>query len=110
MSGTILGDITGTPCAFDRSGTRQETTERNGKTCKRFRCPERIERVKKYERLFDEISVCPDKEKIRLLEAYYTSGEWLEDYTADENGEFPPELKRGILSQDALYDLLERLK
>jgi hypothetical protein len=28
-------------------------------------------------------------------------------YEADERGELPPDLKRGVLSQDALYDLLE---
>jgi len=66
----------------------------------------RRERVKKYERLFDEALAQPDPEKLRLLEAYYTSGEWLEDYEADERGEFPPDLKRGVLSQDALYNLL----
>ena len=46
-------------------------------------------------------------EKLAALEAYYTSGEWREDYEADERGELPPDLKRGVLSQDALYDLLE---
>jgi hypothetical protein len=66
----------------------------------------RRERVKKYERLFDEALAQPDPEKLRLLEAYYTSGEWLEDCEADERGEFPPDLKRGVLSQDALYNLL----
>ena len=29
------------------------------------------------------------------------------DYEADERGELPPDLKRGVLSQDALYNLLE---
>ena len=69
---------------------------------------DRIKRIEKYERLFDEASACPDPEKLAALDAYYTSGQWLEDYTADENGELPPDLKRGVLSQDALYDLLER--
>ena len=67
---------------------------------------DRIERVKKYERLFDEVQAKRDPEKLRLLENYYTSGEWLEDYEADERGELPADLKRGVLSQDALYDLL----
>ena len=44
---------------------------------------------------------------LRILEAYYTSGEWRDDYEADERGEIPPDMKRGVLSQDALYDLLE---
>ena len=68
---------------------------------------DRIERVKRYERLFDEAVSTHDPEKLHLLEAYYSSGEWREDYEADENGELPPDLKRGVLSQDALYDLLE---
>jgi hypothetical protein len=45
--------------------------------------------------------------KLQLLDAYYTSGQWKEDYEADERGELPPDMKRGVLSQDALYDLLE---
>ena len=87
-----------------------ETVERGGQTYRRFYRLDRIERVEKYERLFDEATVRPDEEKLRLLDAYYTSGEWREDYEADERGEFPPDMKRGILSQDALYDLLERVK
>ena len=84
-----------------------ETVERNGKTYRRFYHLERIERVEKYARLFDEASVSHDPEKLLLLDAYYTSGEWLEDYEADERGDFPPDLKRGVLAQDALYELLE---
>ena len=69
-----------------------------------------IERVEKYERIFDEATVSRDPEKLRLLDEYYTSGEWREDYEADERGELPPNMKRGVLSQDALYDLLEERK
>ena len=83
-----------------------ETVERGGKICRRFCRLDRIERVEKYERLFDEVTAAPDPEKIHLLEVYYTSGEWREDYEADERGELPPDLKRGVLAQDALYDLL----
>lgn len=86
-----------------------ETVERGGKTYRRFYRLDRIERVEEYERLFDEVRACPDAEKLRLLDAYYTSGAWREDYEADERGEFPPDLKRGVLSQDALYDLLESM-
>ena len=80
---------------------------RNGAAYRRFYRLDRIERVEKYERLFDEATLSPDPEKLRLLDAYYSSGQWREDYEADENGELPPDLKRGVLSQDALYDLLE---
>ena len=83
-----------------------ETVERDGKIYRRFYHLDRMERVEKYELLFDEASVSHDPEKLRILEAYYTSGEWFEDYEADECGAFPPEMKRGVLAQDALYDLL----
>lgn len=83
-----------------------ETVERNGKTYKRFYRSDRIERVEYYERLFDEAAASHDPEKLRLLDGYYTSGQWQEDYEADERGELPPDLKRGVLSQDAPHDLL----
>ena len=87
-----------------------ERVTRNGATYRRFYRLDRIERVEHYERLFDEASASPDPEKLTALDAYYTSGLWLEDYDADERGELPPGLKRGVLSQDGLYDLLERMK
>ena len=83
-----------------------EQLTRDGVTYRRFYRLDRIERVEKYERLFDEAAVSHDPEKLALLDAYYTSGEWREDYEADERHELPPDLKRGVLSQDALYDLL----
>ncbi len=82
---------------------------RNGVAYRRFYRLDRIERVERYERLFDNATVSPDPDIVRLLDAYYTSGEWREDYEADERGELPPDLKRGVLSQDALYDFLESI-
>jgi len=41
-----------------------------------------------------------------ILESYYHSPLWQADYAADEAGLLPPTLKRGVLSQDALYNLL----
>ena len=41
------------------------------------------------------------------LERYQESGLWKEDYEADERGELPDGLRRGVLSEDGLYDLLE---
>ncbi len=87
-----------------------ETVTRNGVTYRRFYRLDRIERVEHYEWLFDEAQSSPDPEKLAALNAYYTSGLWLEDYEADERCELPPDLKRGVLSQDGLYDLLERMK
>ena len=87
-----------------------ENVEREGKTYRRFYRLDRIRRVEKYEQLFDEALASHDPGKIPLLETYYTSGQWQEDYEADERGELPPEMKRGVLSQDLLYDLLEERK
>ena len=44
---------------------------------------------------------------LRELEAYYTGPDWKEDYEADEKGLLPADLKRGVLSQDAVGDLLD---
>ena len=84
-----------------------ETVAREGRTYRRFYRLDRIERVEKYERLYDAAAAAHDPEALALLETYCTSSEWREDYEADERGELPPDLKRGVLSQDALYDLLE---
>lgn len=46
--------------------------------------------------------------QLRRLEAYYTGGQWLRDYEDDEAGRLPQDLKRGVLSQDGVYDLLEK--
>ena len=44
------------------------------------------------------------------LSAYYDGGDWLADFTADEAGLLPEDLKRGVLSEDGLFDLLERAR
>ncbi len=44
--------------------------------------------------------------KIRELAGYYGSDDWKNDFADDEAGRLPPELKRGVLSEDAVYDLL----
>lgn len=87
-----------------------ETVTRNGKTYRRFYRLDLIERVEHYERLFDEAAISLDPEKLAALDAYYSSGLWRDDYEADERCELPPDLKRAVLSQDGLYDLLERVK
>ena len=50
------------------------------------------------------------QEKIKELEEYYTGDDWKEDFELDEAGELPEDLKRGVLSEDAVYDMLERNK
>ena len=46
------------------------------------------------------------REKIILLEQYYTSDLWVKDYEDDEAEKLPKDLKRGVLSQDAIDDML----
>ncbi len=78
---------------------------------------ERIERVREMEAAMERLQKAfsddrPAREfsdavrnDLARLDSYYHA-EWIEDYEADERGEFPPDLKRGVLSQDGLYDLL----
>ena len=49
-------------------------------------------------------------EDIVALDEYMDSGQWLQDYEADERGEIGKDLPRGVLSQDALYDTLQELR
>ena len=48
--------------------------------------------------------------EIQKLEAYYTSRQWKDDLAMDEAGEFPDKLKRGVLSEDGIWNMLERNK
>ena len=81
---------------------------------------ERIERIKKMEEKLDNVSPKVDAfekslndlnsafEDIKSLSEYYKK-EWKEDYEADEQGKIPKDLKRGVLSQDTLFDLLGKI-
>ncbi len=40
------------------------------------------------------------------LVRYYESSQWMKDLEDDEKGKLPKDLKRGVLSEDAVYDLL----
>ena len=44
--------------------------------------------------------------RLKELETYYESETYRKDYKDDEDNKFPSDLKRGILSEDAIYDLL----
>ena len=46
------------------------------------------------------------REALKRLSAYSDGGEWMRDFEADESGALPAGMKRGVLSEDALYDLL----
>ena len=65
-----------------------------------------IERIIYMEALFDRAR--KTGQVPRALIDYYESGQWLKDYEADECGQLPPTLKRGVLSQDGLWELLSK--
>lgn len=73
--------------------------------------PEVIWRITRMEQLFDEVLGMDPEERrsskqLKELLDYYENGQWLLDYELDEQGLLPGQLKRGILSQDGLYNLL----
>ena len=75
-----------------------------------------IKRVIYMESVFDEVQNALAEgvdiedallwEKIEILIQYYESEQWKTDYSADERGELPADLKRGVLSEDGVYNLL----
>ena len=79
-----------------------------------------IKRVERMEQCFDilqDAAIGKDaelweddflKELLCQLLQYYESGQWMHDYELDEQGMLPPDLKRGVLSQDAVFNFLER--
>lgn len=46
------------------------------------------------------------KSSIASLEEYYAGPLWRQDFEDDNKGLLPKTLRRGVLSEDALYDLL----
>ncbi len=79
---------------------------------------ERTERIRAMEEAFDASSAAvralsdaldgyeEAREALRRLTGYYESPLWREDLEADEAGLLPPGLKRGVLSEDGVWDLL----
>lgn len=48
--------------------------------------------------------------EMQKLEEYYESPLWKKDFAMDEAGMFPEKVKRGVLSEDGIYNILERYK
>lgn len=46
------------------------------------------------------------QQSIAALSDYYGSDEWKQDYADDEAGLLPADLKRGVLSEDGIWNLL----
>jgi len=79
---------------------------------------EQIERIKQMEQRLErsaaavmELSAALEKyeavqEGIKALNKYYGSDVWRQDYADDEAGLLPADLKRGVLSEDGIWNLL----
>lgn len=79
---------------------------------------EQIERIQHMEKILnegikaiEELSEAIEKYKaiksqLEELNDYYTSELWQKDFSDDEQGKLPRDLKRGILSEDAIYNLM----
>ena len=46
------------------------------------------------------------QDELAVLEDYYRSPAWRRDFESDEAGALPPDLPRGVLSEDGIYTLL----
>lgn len=83
---------------------------------------EQIERIKQMELHLDrassavmQLSAALDnyidvQKSISALDEYYSSDDWKQDYADDEAGLLPPNLRRGVLSEDAVWNLLSDTK
>lgn len=83
--------------------------------------PQDIQRIKDFEYKFNEVSrVLAALEKateewadvkcwLEELREYQESGQWQKDFEAGERGEIPADIERGVLSEDGLWNLLEKV-
>lgn len=79
---------------------------------------EQIKRIKQMERRMNraskaikKLSEALDKYKevqkdIAALSNYYDSDDWRQDFLDDESGRLPQDMKRGVLSEDGIWNLL----
>ena len=89
----------------------QETSKNNP-------AEDQVRRITYYETILDSLEAAlkgshddADPEllqMIRELDEYYGSDTWKQDFAADEAGTLPADLKRGVLSEDGIYNVLEQ--
>ena len=77
-----------------------------------------IDRITEMEKCFDASRAAADRleealeeyeailKSYKKLSDYYGSPRWIKDFEDDEAGKLPKDLKRGVLSEDSVYDLL----
>lgn len=70
-----------------------------------------ISRIREMETRYDRLLENSAREDdLKILLDYYENGQWLRDYRLDEQGLLPPDLKRGVLSEDGFYNYLQQAK
>ena len=60
--------------------------------------------VRRFSLAFDNYEAI--KDDIDALDSYYGSEEWRKDFADDEAGLLPEGLRRGVLSEDGIWNLL----
>ena len=70
---------------------------------------QQVKRITHYEEIM-HLAGNGSSELVRQLSDYYGSAAWKRDFAADEAGLLPGTLKRGVLSEDGIYDLLEEFE
>ena len=118
------GNDTDEKGAGEKDSGKKDGKEDGKEAGRGMKCQEaagRIARIIQMENILDEILLALENcteaikedaalgEKIDTLFNYYEGGLWLQDYEADEAGELPRDLKRGVLAQDTLYNLWIRV-
>lgn len=76
-----------------------------------------IRRIQKMELCFDALRNAPAfcrntacfQALLKSFLQYYEDGQWLSDFELDEQGKLPRDLKRGVLSEDGVYNFLTDL-
>ena len=91
------------------------TAPKRGRTSRTKRIEEMESRYVRVKAVLEEIKASEKKlsnltDDIEALREYYESGKWQKDFEADEQGKLPVSLKRGILSEDGLYDMLDEIE
>lgn len=81
-----------------------------------------IERIREMELRMERVAKTVEKlmtalshfkaldDDLEVLDQYYGSDEWKQDLAADEAGRLPRDLKRGVLSEDGLWNLLSEVR
>ena len=102
----------------DQTRTEELKAARRKEAAKNNSTEDQIRRITHYETILDSLKAALKEshddadpellQKIRELDEYYGSDTWKQDFAADEAGTLPADLKRGVLSEDGIYNVLEQ--